>query len=782
MRINNWIWLQLFIFLPLFSIYAQKTSISGWVLERSTLEPIVFAAVSVEETTVGVYTNNDGYFYLDLGSWKVDKKLSLRIQYSGYIDTLITYDLNKEDISSLRILLDNDLLLPTVNVQASNQQVGYSASILHPKVEELKKVPVLFGEVDVIKALTLLPGISSGLEGTANIQIRGGNPSQTHTLLDDVSLYNAGHIGGFLSSIDPFGVKGIKVYKGGIPPKYGGRLSGVLDIDIRDGRQDKHITEVAIGTATVRIGREGPMSANGKYLVSGRFSYPSLIVNALKLGSFKKGTSGNKTIASMYDGLIKTVWDYKGAKVSALFFTSGDFGVLQERSGSSLFLDEYGWNTSASALTYEKTISNSFVLKSQFSHSRYGYNYEATERQQIDREGASTIKSFQESVLNDLSLNTNFVWYAATDISFSAGFDAVNRSFRNEAESQIDEEVVEEVLREKQGSLQYGVFGQIDFETRNGAIKAMGGMRASGVSNIKQMLAIEPRLRLSIRLPKSIFLNVGFDRNNQYVHQLTTNNAVFPSDIWIVADNSFKPSGAQQSYAGFSFHKGNTTLSCEVFVKELNNLIRLQSDRQDVFSVPENWRAMLATGGKGRVKGAEIFARHEGKRLTGQLAYTLSKSERQYDSINDGEWFPFTFDRTHDAALSIQYGLSNNWTLASVFVYQTGQAVTFPIAATADYFIFDKINNARVPDYHRMDISLSKDFLSRKGKNIFHTLTFSLYNAYNRRNPVDFRVEPTRQTAIDPQTQQVVLVNGFKVVTSILFPIVPGISYKWSFR
>lgn len=770
---------SIFIFFFSFFLSAQSKSVSGFVLEGLTAEPIVYALVIINDSGKTVYTDEEGYFVIEAPDLK---EFSIKIRYLGYNDT--TLNINAGQIASDKpviVYLENNLFLPTIDVKASTKQYGTSTSVIVPDIKELGKVPALFGETDLLKSLTLLPGISTGLEGTSNIQIRGGNPSQTNTLLDGVSLYNTGHFGGFLSSVDPYGVKGITVYKGGVPARFGGRLSGVLDIDIRDGRKDKPFTEISIGTATLRVGREGPIGQKTKYLASARFSYPSLLLNTFKVGSFKKGVRGNKTVASMYDAIFKTTHEVRKGKISTLSYVSGDYGTLQDVSGNSLFLDEYNWQTSAGALVYDRRFGDKVNWKSKLYLSRYNYGYSSDVLNLVEGEASSISLLTQSSTLTDANITSDMKWYLSDLVKISFGFNVVRHNFDNSADESLNGQPSSGLLRDGASALEYGLYVQTNYNSTDNRVNIMGGGRISTLSGVNSTFNFEPRLRASFALINCLTLNFGYDKNTQYVHQLTTSNSIFPNDVWILADDDFNPSKAHQIYAGLasSLLDDNLTISAEVFKKKMFDLLTLKERGRDLFSIPSDWRETIATGGEGDVQGLEFYIKKNGEKLNGWIAYTLSSSQRRYGEINDGNWFPYTYDRTHDISVTGSCSLNNNWSVSANFIFQTGHAVTFPVASSADYLIFDEVNNARIPDYHRLDVSLSKKIPGKSNPRNLKTLTLGLYNVYNRSNPIDFRLEPTSATSIDPNTQQIVLTNGFKVKQRSLFPIIPSISYKW---
>lgn len=768
------------------SCSAQSKAVSGLVLDGLTSEPVVYAGVGLAGTTKGVFTDEEGYFYLELTATEFSSKdeLTLRVQHLSYPDTLLKYKFSELESEPLRIILVSDLLLPTVDVRASARRNGLSGSVVTPDVEALKRVPALLGETDVLKALTLLPGISTGLEGTANLQIRGGNPSQTNVLIDGVSLYNTGHFGGFLSSIDPYGVKAITVYKGGIPARFGGRLSGVLDIDIRDGRKKDQRSEISVGTATLRAGTEGHIGEKGKYLATGRFSYPSLIVNAFRIGNFKKGEKGNKTVASMYDTMLKTTWDLNKGKLNTLLFVSGDYGTLQNQSGFTLFVDEYNWRTTVAASTYERLLSPDLNWKSSVSASSYRYGYSSSTKEGTQTDMPVTDKLEQQSKLSDLNLATELKWYLSSRLSTAGGITVTNHHFRNTASESQNGDDLEAILDDEDSGLEYAAFGQLDYLSLNSRLKIMTGLRVSGLKGAGKAFNLEPRASVSLGLTEWFFLNAGFDQNTQFVHQLTTSNSILPSDVWILANDQFVPSRASQVYAGFALgtNDGNLTFSTEVFTKKMQRLITLRDRSRDLFSIPTGWRETISPNGEGEVQGLESYLKYTGRRLSGWVAYTYSSSNRRYGEINEGKWFPYTYDRTHDGSITLQYKMNKGWTIGSTFIYQTGHAVTFPVAAGADYFIFKDVNNARIPDYHRLDFNASRTFPGRKNPNTLHTIVLGVYNFYNRANPIDFRLQPTSRRGIEPVTGQTVLVDGFQLRQRSLFPIVPSISYKWEFK
>ena len=766
-------------------LFGQNT-LGLLIQETSSLEPVVYASVVLNDQTIE-YTDARGRVSLVIpDTLSDDAELRISVSHIAYRDTSFTVLVSEQMGRLINVNLVADATLPTIDVRARTIQNGYSTSQLTPSIEKLRKAPALLGETDYLKALTLLPGISTGLEGTANIQIRGGNPSQTHLILDGITLYNVGHLGGFLSSLDPFSVKGITVYKGGVPSRFGGRLSGVLDVELLRGRRDSSRSEISIGTATVRYGIQGPLGGDGSIVASGRFSYPSALVNLSQASSFERNEQGDKTNVAIGDAVVKGFWDFGNQDLSALVYLSGDDGIVQSSSdgGQRITLtDDYNWGTSALALTYRRYFSYATTLKlnSTFSNYNYGYTFTRSSGESNDRQREITE---QDSGIRDITWSADLKHRLSNQFFLTAGVQAIRHRFVTSIDL-TRENVLTTLVEEQRTLIEAATYVGGELEAFNGRLTLRGGARISGSNSTGSILRPEPRVSASLRVLPNVYFNAGYDRQTQYLHQLTTDLALLPNAIWIPADEQFTRSSSDQIYSGFAgrLEKLGVDWSLEVFHKELSDLVTLKNRSLDIFAIPERWRESIAGGGNGRVQGLEVFLNKTSGKFDFWVAYTLSNSSRRYAEINDGEWFPYTFDRTHDASITCNLALSNGWSLSSALLAQTGQAVTLPVAATSNFFVYEGVNNARVPAYHRLDLVLRKTYRGRKNPARLNTLTFSLYNAYNRANPIDFRLVPNTFPGFttDPDTGQPVLLNANVVEQFALFPIVPGVAYSVSF-
>lgn len=777
-----------FTFLYLFisvACFAQSLSvtISGRVVDARSREPLSFSSIAQTANGAGTFTDDDGRFSLSVDFADRNSPVSLRIYHLGYQDTLLQlgYEAARQP---LMIALSGGLLLPQVDVVASSQFYGYSGTVLTPDIRKLKAMPVILGETDLLKSLLLLPGISTGLEGTANIQIRGGNPSQTHLLLDGNVLYNANHLGGFLSSVDPYGVKGITVYKGGVPARLGGRLSGVLDVSLRAGRKDLHAQELFLGTGTLRLGMEGPLGKKGgSYLVSGRYGYPNLVNKLLQGSDYERRVRGNHSSINIYDGLLKLNWDRDKSNTSFHLFSSGDDGFFQNESGFSFFSDDYTWATRALGAKHSIYLKPGLTWVSQLNISRYEHRFDAFQiinRQTIP---VRSVNTQQRAVINDAALRSYLSYTISQRWEGTAGLEVNQRRLNtriDNTDKEGDEESRREITEISQGN-EWVAYAELRFSSRNKKLKIDGGLRAIQFANQRSASYLEPRIKGSYALQPRLFLNMGYDVHTQFVHQLSTDLATLPTDIWVVADSLLRPSRSQQFFIGLGgrLDRPQLTWSVEVFTKRMDQLLTLIDGSGAIFTVNDNWREQLAYEGQGDARGFELYLEKEGKRFNAWLAYTLSYSNRQFEVLNNGAVFPFTFDRRHDFSLAARYQLSEKWFASGTFAFQTGQAITLPVGFAPGFQLYDGVNNGRLSNYHRMDIAFGKKWTSKKRANRSNELSFSVYNLYNRANPVGIFIEPGSSTfTIDPNTGQAIADQGLKLVQTAVFPLVPSVSYR----
>jgi outer membrane receptor for ferrienterochelin and colicin len=764
-----------------FSLAAQ-TSLKGTVLDQKTKEPLAYAVIFAgKNQQIAVYADDLGFYQFTVPK---DEK-TITASYVGYES--VTYYLDSLDGGgTVNFSLPSSVLLPTVEVVGQSKTFGNTTSILTPSLRTLAQTPSLLGEVDLLKSLTLLPGISAGVEGTSGIQIRGGNANQTHLLIDGIPMYNVNHIGGFLSAIPDFGVKGITVFKGGVPPRYGGRLSGVLDILLREGRRDKISQQYTIGLGTLQGGIEGPSGKRGSFLLNARAAWPTLLGNIINSGNYQKGQDGSHRTFALYDFLGKYVFQKNNTKLTLSAFSSGDDGFAQDDLDNGLFLDEFNWRNTALALQFRQTIGQKSVLHGALQWSNYTYTFAGTSVfPSIEGEYRNFGRDRIE--LKDWSANVSYSYKVSNAINTQIGLQATQHEYDTQILEKFNSPVIDTmgVRAFTQSALESSAFWEGNLRTPNEKLLVTGGLRVSSLfNNNQQFINLEPRLRVSWQLIKNVNLNAGYDKHTQYLHQLTTDVAIFPNDIWLIADNNNLPETAEQVYLGLGGTLGKgieLQWSAEVFYKTTTEQIRVLPGRESSLTLSNTLDEIIARNGQGRSKGLELFVNQQGERLQYWVAYTLSFSDRQYAQINDGEWFPFTFDRRHDISIQSSYQVTEKWLLSTNFVYQTGYSFTAPITTARLFDIYSTFNNARLPAFHRLNLGASRQWTAKRNESHLKQLTFSVYNAYNRANPFSVEVNPVRVLA-DPNMPSGDYYLKLQTFTRSLFPLIPSVSYKVSFN
>lgn len=766
------------LFFIIHSAFTMAQTLSGKVIDSQTGEPLQFAIVQVLNSEVSTYTDEQGQFIFELNNFSYD---SLRISYVGFQSKTIRTSISASEKFIVKLYANVDL--PTIDVIAPIDYEGNSSSILAPSVSDLKSIPSLLGENDLLKSLSMLPGISNGLEGTAGIHIRGGNASQTNLLIDDVQQYNVNHIGGFLSSVPSYGVKSVVVYKGGIPPEFGGRLGGVLDIKLKDGRTDRRSSELTIGTGLIRLGSEGPIGKKSSYLISGRIGYPTLLYSLIASSNYSKGSRGNGKIINLGDFVAKLNTNIKGWNVSVSSFLSTDWGLEQNDFSNQLYLDEFNWLNMSHSLKVRKSFSDRAYFSTSIGYLNYGYSLE-TLRVLRDQDTEKRNISLSDFDTKHISISAKIDYFISNNFTLRGGINALKQENSSRYETQGD--IVDAIRSEvKQSASTISPFAQIEAHAFKQKVQIMAGLRGDLFkSSIIQSVA-QPRIRASIQVLENLYINSGFDRTTQFEHQLRTQLAILPNDLWLLSGPLLKPSLANQFYAGlggrFSRVEG-WAWSIEGFKKTMTDLARIRPGREQLSRFDEDINLNnIAINGEGKAIGLEFFLRKDVGKDRFWVSYTLSKSERKYDDINNGEWFPFTFDRRHDLNLRMLHKIDEKWSLSATFIYQTGISFTAPVATTVDYDIYDGFNNAKFSPFHVLNVGATKSWRPSKHHENMKELSFSIYNLYNRPNAYAAEIQLDRIEEINPVTGSPMNTIRRKVVSRSLLPIVPGFSYKMTF-
>ena len=756
-----------------------QTQLTGQIRDADTREPLSYAAIATP--TAAVYADIDGYFSLETDSD------SITVSYVGYHSRRFAVSDLPTD-GELQLLLTASETLPQLTIRAP-KYLAPGGAVIAPDLTRLAQLPVLAGEQDFIKSLTTLPGISSPIEGTANLIIRGGSFDQTQVLLDGSEVYNVNHFGGFLSAVPPYGTKAITVYKGGAPARFGGRLSGVVDVRLRAGRQDKWGGEYSIGTATARAGIEGPMGENGSLLVSGRYAYPSLLLDAFQLKDYKYKERGEKTDIELYDLLLKYQHRLSTSQtISASVLFAGDRLLLQEDLGAIL-VENVAWQNLTAVANHAWTINGRWRLQSRVRLTNYYYQLTQFERRRGFAEGdPDRISDFRNrSRIFDVGAQSVATYQANNRLLVRGGAVTTRHQVSSLANEVFGFAVqANRDIRSDNTGVEQAFFTEAEWEPLPGW-QLVGGLRLAGLYTDDAWTGgwqFEPRLRSSWAFRDNLRFNAGYDRQRQFIQQLQI-GAAFPNSLFLLSTGNSErtgqavlPSTAEQVYAGFSGTFGKQwEWYAEAYTRRLANLTRLSLDRYLTYEVPGSVLNEIYTGGTGNAAGIELYAAKTEGRVTGSVGYTLARSRRSFQEINNGREYPYLYDRRHDFSGTVSYQFNSTWSAAAGWFYQTGVAATLPIGFTPITIIYTDYNTGRLPNYHRADLSITRSWNSKKRPKNRKTLGLSIYNVYNRENVFDVELRNRSREEIDPVTGMVTQVTFKEVIPRGLFPILPGLTY-----
>ncbi len=694
------------------------------------------------------------------------------------------------------VMTVRESLLSSVNVYASRNVYRNQMATHFLAIDDIKKMPVLLGEVDPLKTITLLPGIKSGGDGGGGIYVRGGGPDQNLFLLDGVPVYNPNHLLGFFSIFNGDAIKGIEAIKGGIPAEYGGRLSSVINVTTREGDKDSLKGSGGIGLISSRLSLEGPIKkGRSSFMISGRRTYIDEVAGLVA----KKQLGGNGYFFFDVNAKADYIFD-AGNSLNFTFYKGKDkFSYANtDKPGRERYFDAL-WGNTIAGLTWKNRLNgnlqhylsvtyNDFKLVSNINYTTSGFIF------------ASGLRDYQ--LKDDWKLRSTdwlrWKWGAQYTLHrFSPGAGSTTagtQEFVSKISDQFAREAAGYVSMDMDISrrlnliagLRYSYFDQVGPTDR--VVYDKAGVPTGETEHYKKGQSIaayhypEPRASAVYTLGGQSSLKASYTRMIQYLHLATTSAATFPSDVWTPVSKLIKPGISDQVSLGYyrTSRDNMWEMSAETYYKTLQHQLEFRPGAQLLLN--QNIEAEMVFG-TGKAYGIEMLLQKKRGRLTGWIGYTLSRSERTYAQLNDGKPFPYRYDRTHDVSIVANYSINRKWTFSGVIIYGTGNALTLPTgrfnfftgindAQSPTFNVvnqYGKLNDYRMPAYHRMDIAFtyiphpdSKRFL--KG-----SWVFSINNIYNRYNPYFIYLDT------DQDTHKVV---GKEVY---LFPITPGITYNFKF-
>ncbi|MFT6815315.1 MAG: hypothetical protein ACJAZ3_001221 [Sphingobacteriales bacterium] len=746
--IKRFLALTFFLALIPFVFSQDKYTISGYVKEASSGESLIGASVYDSASFTGTTTNQYGFFSITLPKGNY----TLKVSYLGYKEFSQIVELN----SATRInidLIENSTLIEEVVISADRKDNTESTQMSVDKldIDQIKALPVLFGEVDILKTIQLLPGIQSAGEGNSGFYVRGGGPDQNLVLLDGATVYNTGHLLGFFSVFNADAINDVKVIKGGVPANYGGRLSSVVDIQMKEGNNKKYEATGGIGLIASRLTVEGPIQKNkSSFIVSGRRTYIDQLVKP-----FAKDSSA-------LDGSGYYFYDLN-AKMNYIFsdkdrvFASGYFGrdVFSFSGSDGRFSFSLPYGNSTATVRWNHLFSDKLFLNTTAIFNDYQFEIEAGQNDfkfklfsgVEDYSGKLDFEYFP-NVRNNVKFGAHYTYHIFTPSSASAQAgeikfepEKINKQYANEYAGYIQDDITVTDRIKLNAGLRYSYFEQIgpydlyevddvgtptdtQFYERGEKIASYGGF--------------EPRISTRIKLNKESSIKVAYTFSYQYLHLAAFGGGNLPADLWIPSSAKIKPQESNQYAVGYfrNFNEDKYETSVEVYYKDMLNLVEFVETPTSA-GINENIENQL-TLGQGYSYGLELFIKKKFGKLNGWIGYTWSKSNRQFDDLNFGEEFPARYDRRHDASVVGTYELNKRWSFSSVFVFGSGSAYSVPsnlvvIAGQPSYYYGENYRNSlRFKPYHRLDISAT--LKGKTTKKFESSWNFSVYNVYNRFN------------------------------------------------
>jgi len=762
-----------------------KYTISGFVRDSASGETVIGATISVPRLGRSVSSNQYGFFSLTLEPGEY----TLNTSHVSFFTSSISINLQGDVQQNIQLQSKSAAMAEVVvysrrrDGNVRNAQMGR----LDLSMAQVRSIPAFMGEVDILKTIQLMPGVRNAGEGNAGFYVRGGGPDQNLILLDDAVVYNPGHLFGFFSVFNSDAIKSASLIKGGMPAQYGGRLSSVLDVSMKDGNNQKFTGEGGIGLIASRLSLQGPIVKNkSSFIVSARRTYIDLLTRPFISGNNNASGSGYY----FYDVNLKA--NYRFSEKDRLYL-SGYFGrdVFRFVSNRRSFQADIPWGNSTATLRWNHVFNPRLFANTTLVYNDYNFKFSAT--QENFNVGLS-------SGIRDVSLKTDFDYFLTPRHRLRFGAQSTYHKFvPNQVSGRQDTVVFSPSNAELKYALENAVYLQDDWDATD-RLKINYGLRWTqflqlgpyrtfvrdadrnkldstvygNFDVVKAWGGLEPRLTVRYALDSTSSVKASITRNLQFIHLVSNAGTTLPTDLWVPSTYRTRPQISWQYAAGYfrNFHDNMYETSVEVYYKDMQNQIEFEEGYQPNVGDPEEHFVF----GKGWSYGTELLVNKVRGRLTGWIGYTLSWTWRQFPQLNAGERYPAKYDRRHDLSVVATYELNKKWKFGGVFVYGTGNATSLP---ERFYFIngvltqeFSRINQYRLAPYHRLDFSATLTPKPKKRRFQGHWI-FSIYNVYSRLNPY-FLYFDQEGSAVDGtlrvQPKQV-----------SLFPVIPAVTWNFKF-
>lgn len=794
---------------PIQMLQAQRYTISGTIIDEETGETLIGATVMDTRSGKGTVTNINGRYSLTLKGDSV----ALKITYVGYTPQHKRLLLKSNQTLNFKLKASTELKEVVITAERVNGHIASQMSAIEIPVEQLKAVPVLFGEADIVKAIQLLPGVQSGSDGGGGMYVRGGGPDENLFLLDGVPLYNVNHLGGFFSAFNADAVKNVTLYKGSFPARFGGRLSSVLDVTTNNGNDKEIHGNASIGFISAKLNVEGPIvKEKTTFNLSARRTYADVLLQPLVKRIAERNDADINAGYYFYDLNAKLTHMFNDrSRLYATFYLGDDDVYIRARTESSLAEDQYmlmdnGWGNMVGSLRWNYVINPKLFLNLTGSFTRYKNDItvgiEKIAMLNNGEKQVSTMDMDYHSNIKDLTLRADFTympnpdhdiqfgayatrhWFSPTVMS--ANVDYYDQIQMNEA-WQMDTSIAEAMVMANE----FVTFAEDDW-TINNALKLNYGFHFSNFFvQGKLYPAFQPRLSGRLLLTDNLSLKAGYAYMTQYMHLLSTTSISLPSDLWVPVTKRVDPMKSHQWAAGLFYKLEDIAdFSVEGYYKRMDNLLEYK-DGNSGFGTISGWEDQVVCG-RGWAYGVEFLAQRNVGNLTGWIGYTWSRTmhlfDREGQELNRKEAFPAKYDRRHDLSIVLSYKFSEQFDVSATWVFSSGNAATLAqekytvasdepedydnpnLRSSSSIAYVSSRNNFRMPNYHRADISAN---FHRKfsRKNMHRTFNISVYNLYNHKNP--YIIYQSSQFSY----------NGYKsaLVQLSIFPILPSVAYTLYF-
>lgn len=775
------------IFSTTFLAYSQdKKTISGYIKDATNGESLIGVSVYVREIGNGTVANDYGYYALSLPSGSY----TLIFNYLGYEKVEKKIDL-KNDLKLNIELKDESLKLQEVVVKTTKEDENVKSiemSVNKVEMKTIRQMPALLGEVDIVRSIQLLPGVTSVGEGASGFNVRGGNIDQNLVLLDEAPVFNSSHLFGFFSVFNPDAIKDVKLVKGGIPAQYGGRISSILDVRLKEGNAKTREINGGIGTIFSRLSYEQPFAkGKGSFIVAGRRSYIDVLAKPFLSGDLKNSRF------YFYDLTAKANYRINDKNT---IYASGYFG--RDVFGADFGFD---WGNQTATARWNHLFNDKLFLNATVFYSNYDYGLDS------DRNNNNTSgDKFQwNSTIKTWSLKPDFTYYLTPNNTITFGGQYINYTskpgtaiaiasgeqrtisldtrYADESALYIGNDQKVNSWLSFQYGIRYSYFRNLGPGTSFEFLEVEKGERKIPISENKYETGVintygnwEPRFSAKIEVSPAASIKVSYNRTAQYLHLLSNTAASSPLDVWTLSSKIIKPQIADQVALGWfqNLQDNMYEASLEIYYKDLQNQIDYVRNSDLLLNRYLEGDLLF---GNGRAYGTEFYIKKNRGKLTGWLSYTLARTERKIEGINRNDWFPARFDKTHNLSVVGLYQLNDRWSFSTNFAFNTGTPATFPTNRfewgewALPHNVNDSRNAARIPSYHRLDLGAtlkSKKKLFGKGQGEW---VFSVYNVYNRRNPFSTYLRQNEDNNLQTEA----------VRYSIIGSVVPAVTYNFKF-